>query len=127
MVSPEQWVFADQHSADNFDKVDGHNHYSMVAHYLQRLVAQVLDMIVGMAVVEIEPALVVGPFVVDQYWMIDQDEESQYLFEPESLQIRRHYPEIVIESLRQEAFVMQLEKLGVNIQQVALVLATHSP
>ena len=118
MVSPEQWVFANQHNAGNFDKVDGHNHYSMVAHYLQRLVAQVLDMIAGMAVVEIEPALVVGPFAVDQYWMIDQDEESQYLFEPESLQIRRHYPEIVIEPLRQEVVVLQ---------QVALVLATHSP
>ena len=85
MGSPEQWVFANQHNAGNFDKVDGHNHYSMVAHYLQRLVAQVLDMIAGMAVVEIEPALVVGPFAVDQYWMIDQDEESQYLFEPKSL------------------------------------------
>ena len=90
----------------------------MVAHYLQRLVAQVLDMIAGKAVVEIEAALVVGPFAVDQYWMIDQDEESQYLFEPESLQIRRHYPEIVIESLSQEVVVLQ---------QVALVLATHLP
>ena len=118
MVSPEQWVFADQHYADNLDKVDGRNHYSMVVHYLQRLVAQVLDMIAGKAVVEIEAALVVGPFAVDQYWMIDQDEESQYLFEPESLQIRRHYPEIVIESLSQEVVVLQ---------QVTLVLATHSP
>ena len=88
MESPEQWVFAYQHDVfdvGNFDKVDGHNHYNMVvdnrfgnavAHYLQRLVAQVLDMITGIAVVEIEPALVVGPFVVVQYWMIDQDEES---------------------------------------------------
>ena len=118
MVSPEQWVFADQHYADNLDKVDGRNHYSMVAHYLQRLVAQVLDMIAGNAVVEIEAALVVGPFAVDQYRMIDQDEESQYLFGPESLQIRRHYPEIVIESLSQEVVVLQ---------QVTLVLATHSP
>ena len=67
MVSPEQWVFADQHNADNFDKVDGHNHYSMVAHYLQRLVARVLDMIAGMAVVQFELALVVGPFVDAQY------------------------------------------------------------
>ena len=73
MGSPEQWVFANQHNAG---KVDGHNHYSMVAHYLQRLVAQVLDMIAGMAVVEIELAMVVGPFVVSKYWMIDQDEES---------------------------------------------------
>ena len=88
MESPEQWVFAYRHNvfdAGNFDKVDGHNHYSMVvdnrfgnavAHYLQRLVAQVLNMIAGIAVVEIEPALVVGPFFVVQYWMIDQDEES---------------------------------------------------
>ena len=93
MESPEQWVLAYQHNvfdAGNFDKVDGHNHYNMVAHYLQRLVAQVLDMIAGMAVVEIVSAMVVGPFVVAQYWMIDQDEESEYLFEPESLQIRRH-------------------------------------
>ena len=88
MESPEQWVFAYQHNvfdAGNFDKVDGHNHYNMVvgncfvnkiAHYLQRLVAQVLDMIAGMGVDEFEPALVVGPFAVVQYWMIDQDEES---------------------------------------------------
>jgi len=79
MESPEQWVFAYQHNvfdAGNLDKVDGHNHYSMVvdnrfgnavAHYLQRLVAQVLDMIAGIAVVEIEPGMVVGPFVVVQY------------------------------------------------------------
>ena len=88
MESPEQWVFAYQHNvfdAGNFDKVDGHNHYNMVvdncfgnavAHYLQRLVTQVLDMIAGIADVEIEPTLVVGPFSVVQYWMIDQDEES---------------------------------------------------
>jgi len=84
----EQWVFAYQHNVfdvGNFNKVDGHNHYSMVvdnlfgnvvSHYLQRLVAQVLDMIVGIMVVEIELAMVVGPFAVVQYWMIDQDEES---------------------------------------------------
>jgi hypothetical protein len=102
MESLEQWIFAYQHNvfdAGNLDKVDGHNHYSMVvdncfgnviAHYLQRLVAQVLDMIAGKEGVEIEAALVVGPFAVDQYRMIDQDEESQYLFESESLQIRRH-------------------------------------
>ena len=59
--------------------------------------------------------------------MIGRDEESQYVFEPESLQIRRHYPEIVIESLRQEVVVLQPEKLGVDIQQVALVIATQSP
>ena len=102
MESLEQQVFAYQHNvfdAGNFDKVDGNNHYNMVvdnrfgnaiSHYLQRLVAQVLDMIAGMGVVEFEPALVVEPFVVDQYWMINQDEESQYLFDLESLQIRRH-------------------------------------
>jgi len=33
-------------------------------------------MIAGIVVVEIELAMVVGPFVVVQYWMIDQDEES---------------------------------------------------
>ena len=47
-----------------------------VAHYLQRLVARVLDMIAGIEVVNIEPAMVVGPFAVVQYWMIDQDEDS---------------------------------------------------
>ena len=52
MESPEQWVIAYQHNVGNFDKVDGYNHYSMVAHYLQRIVAQVLDMIAGIAVVE---------------------------------------------------------------------------
>jgi len=79
MESPKQWVFVYHHNvfdASNLDKVDGHNHYSMVvdncfgnavAHYLQRLVAQVLDMIAGIAVVEIELAMVVGPFVVVQY------------------------------------------------------------
>jgi len=88
MESPEQWVFTYQHKAfdvGNFDKVDGHNHYNMVvdnrfgnavAHYLQRLVAQVLDMIAGITVVEIEPTLVVGPFAIVQYRIIDQDEES---------------------------------------------------
>ena len=79
MGSLEQWVFAYHHNVfdvGNFDKVDGHNHYNMfvdnrfgnaVARYLQRLVAQVFDMIAGMAVVEIESAMVVGPFVVAQY------------------------------------------------------------
>jgi len=102
MESPDQWAFAYQHNVfdvGNLDKVDGHSHYGMivdnffgnaVAHYLQRLVAQVLDMIFGIAVVEIELAMVIGPFSVVQYWMINQDEDSYYLFEPESLQIRRH-------------------------------------
>jgi len=79
MESLEQWVFAYQHNVfdvGNLDKVDGHNHYNMavnncfgnaVAHYLQRLVAQFLDMIAGIAVVEIEPGMVVGPFAVVQY------------------------------------------------------------
>jgi len=29
-----------------------------------------------MTAVEIELAMVVGPFTIAQYWMIDQDEES---------------------------------------------------
>ena len=86
MGSPEQWVFAYQHNvfdADNFDKVDVHNHYNMivgnrsehtVAHYLQSFVAQVLDKITGIVVVDIVPAMVVGPFDVVQYWIFDQDE-----------------------------------------------------
>ena len=102
MESFEQSVFAYQHNAfdvGKFGKFYVHNHYSMVvdnrfgnvvAHYLQRLVAQVPDMIAGIAVVDIELAMVAGPFAVVQYSMIDQDEESQYLFEPKSLQIRRH-------------------------------------
>jgi len=79
MESPEQWVFAYQHNgfdAGNLDKVDGNNHYSMVvdnyfgnavAHYSQRLAAQVLDMFAGIAVVEIEPSMVAGPFSIVQY------------------------------------------------------------
>ena len=87
MGSPEQWVFAYQHNvsnAGNFDKVVGHNHYSMVVdkrfenvivHYLKSLVSQVLGKFVGIAVVDIVPAMVVGPFAIAQYWMIDQDVE----------------------------------------------------
>ena len=86
MGSPEQWVFAYQHNvfdANNFDKVDGHNHYNMIVgnhfeytatHYLQSFVAQVLGKLVGIAVVDVAPAMVVKPFVVAQYWMLDQDE-----------------------------------------------------
>ena len=74
--SLEQWVFAYQHNvsdADNFDKVDGHKHYSMVVdnhfenvvfHYLQSLVARVLGRFARIAVVGIVPAMVVGPFAV---------------------------------------------------------------
>jgi len=40
---------------------------NVIAHYLQRLVAQVLNMIAGTAVVAIEPAMVVGPFAIVQY------------------------------------------------------------
>ena len=75
----EQSVFAYQHNAfdvGNFGKVDGHNHYDMVdtvAHYLQRLVAHILGKPTGIAVVGIVPAMVVGPFVVAQYWMTNQD------------------------------------------------------
>ena len=86
MGLPEQWVFAYQHNAfdaDNFGKVDGHNHYDMIdverfeytaAHYLQRFVAQILSKIVGIAVVGIEPAMVLKPFSVVRYWLFDQDE-----------------------------------------------------
>ena len=82
----KQWVFAYQHNAfdaDNFDKVDGHNHYNMIvgnhfeyitAHYLQSFVAQVLGKLARIAVVDIIPAMAVRPFVVVQYWMFDQDE-----------------------------------------------------
>ena len=86
MVFPEQWVFAYQHNAfdaDKFGKVDGHNHYDMidvdrfeytVAHYLQIFVAQILGKLVGIAVVDIAPTMVVKPFTVVQYWLFDQDE-----------------------------------------------------
>ena len=83
MGSPEQWVFAYQHSvfdADNFGKIDGHNHYEMVdvdhfeytaAHYLQIFGAQILGKLVGIVVVDIAPAMVVRPCVVAQYWLFD--------------------------------------------------------
>ena len=68
----EQLVFAYQHNAfdvGNFGKVDGHNHYDMVdtaAHYLQRLVSHILGKLVGIAVVGIEPAMVVKPWTIVQ-------------------------------------------------------------
>lgn len=59
---------------------------NVAAHYLQSLVAQVLGRFdidqaqtkvgfAGIAVVGIVPTMVVGPFVVAQYWKIDQDAE----------------------------------------------------
>ena len=71
MELPEQLVFAYQHNAfdaRNFGKVDGHNRCRMVdfdrfeytvAHYLQRFFAQILGILVGIAVVGIAPAMVV--------------------------------------------------------------------
>ena len=79
MGLPEQWVFAYQHSAfdaDNFGKVDGHNHFDVIygdcfeykaTHSLQIFVAQVLGKLVGIAVVGIAPATVAKPCVVAQY------------------------------------------------------------
>jgi len=79
MEFPEQLVFSYRHNAfgaGNFGKVDGYNHYGMVdidrfeytaAHYLQRLVAQILGKLVGIAVVDIAPAMVVKPCAVVQY------------------------------------------------------------
>ena len=79
MGSLGQLVFAYQHNAfdaGNSDKVDGHNHCRMVdfdrfeytaAHYLQRFVAQTLGKLVGIAVVDISPAMVVKPCVVARY------------------------------------------------------------
>jgi len=46
-----------------------------VAHYLQCLVSQVLGKLDGIAVFDITPAMVVGPFAVAKHWMIDQDAE----------------------------------------------------
>ena len=69
----EQSVFAYQNNAfdvGNFGKVDGHNHYDMVdtvAHYLQRLVAQILGKLARIVVVGIAPAMVVKSWVVVQY------------------------------------------------------------
>ena len=73
MESPEQLVFAYYHNAfdvGNFGKVGGHNHCRMVdfdrfeytaADYLQKFVAQILGILVGIAVVGIAPAMVVKP------------------------------------------------------------------
>lgn len=103
MESPEQYVFAYQHNvfvAGKFDKVVGHNQYSVVVynwfenmaiHNLQSLVSQVLGRLdidqiqselvnqvqtvvgfAGIVVVGIVPAKVFGPFDVAQYWEIDQ-------------------------------------------------------
>ena len=63
MESIEQLVFAYQHNAfdvGNFGKVDGHNHYDMVdtpTHYSQRLVADILGKLAGIAVVGIAEAM----------------------------------------------------------------------
>jgi len=79
MGLPEQWVFVYHHNVfdvDNFDKVDGNNHYDMIdgdrfecttAHYLQSFVAQVLGKLAGIVVVDIAPAMVVKPLAVVQY------------------------------------------------------------
>ena len=79
MELPEQLVFAYQHNAfdvGNFGKVGGHNHCRMVdfdrfeyttAHYLQIFVAQILGILVGIAVVGIAPAMVVKPCAVARY------------------------------------------------------------
>ena len=79
MESPEQLVFAYQHNAfdaGNCGKVGGHNHCRMVgfgrfecttAHYLQRFVAQILGILVGIAVVGIAPSMVMMPCVVARY------------------------------------------------------------
>ena len=75
----EQWVFAYQNNAfdvGNFGKVGGHNHCRMVdfdrfeytaVHYLQRFVAQILGILVGITVVGIVPAMVVKPCAVARY------------------------------------------------------------
>ena len=76
MGSPEQLVFASQHNAfdaGNFGKVGGHDHCRMVdfdrfeytaAHYLQRFVAQILGILVGIAVIGTAQAMVVEPCAV---------------------------------------------------------------
>ena len=88
MGFPEQLVFVYRHNAfdaGNFGKVGGHDHCKMVdfdrfeytvAQYPQSFVSQVLGKLARIVVVDIVPVMVVGPFVVVQYWMIDQDEES---------------------------------------------------
>ena len=79
MGLPKQLVFSYQHNAfdaGNFGKVSGHDHCKMVdldrfeymvAHYLQRFVAQNLGILVGTAVVGIALAMVVKPCVVARY------------------------------------------------------------
>ena len=79
MGLPEQLVFAYQHNAfdaSNSGKVGGRDHRRMVdfdrfeytaVHYLQRFVAQILGILVGIAVVGIVPAMVVKPCVVARY------------------------------------------------------------
>ena len=79
MESPEQLVFAYQHNAfdaGNFGKVGGHNHCRMVdfdcfeymdVHYLQRFVAQILGILVGIVVAGIVLAMAVKPYVVSRY------------------------------------------------------------
>jgi len=79
MELPEQLVFTYQHNAfdaGNFGKVGGHNYYRMVgfdrfeytaAHYLQRFVAQILGILVGIAVVGVAPSMVVTPCVIAGY------------------------------------------------------------
>jgi len=79
MESPELLVFAYQHNAFgavNFGKVDGHNHCRMVdfdrfeymiAHYSQRFVAQILGILVGIAVVGTALAMVAKPRAVVQF------------------------------------------------------------
>ena len=44
------------------------------AHYLQRFVAQILGILIGIVFVGIAPAMVVKPCAIVQYWLFDQDE-----------------------------------------------------
>ena len=79
MELPEQLVFAYQHhsfDAGNSDKVSGHNHCRMVgfdcfecsvSHYLQIFVAQIIGILVGIAVVGIALSMVVTPCIVSRY------------------------------------------------------------
>jgi len=72
-------VFTYQHNefdAGNFGKVDGHNQCRMVdfdcfeymvAHYLQRFVAQILGILVGIMVVDSAPAMVMKPCSIVHY------------------------------------------------------------
>jgi len=48
------------------------NHFgNEVVHYLKHLIAQGLGKLAGIGFVDIPPAMVVEPFVVANYWMID--------------------------------------------------------